>query len=1059
MNNEQLVMRNEQRAMTTNIRLLAVFFFFCGLCLNAAAQDVTVFPQMGHREGINYVKFSSDGRYVLSGSYETIIIFDTNTGREIRTFSENLLYFTCVADLSPDGNQIVKGSWDVVKILDVVTGKEIKTFSTNRLYVYSVAFSPDGKLVVSSHGDGRIKLWDVDTESEIKMFSGNTDDVLSVAFSPDGKQIISGSRNNTIQLWDISTGNEIKTFTDKNYSYLSADTVTFSPDGKKILFLSGNGSFNRTINLLDINTGNKIKTFSDGTFYESVAFSPDGKQILAGNSSGTINLWDINSEKIIMTFSINSGEWGNRVNSVAFSPDGKQVLSGSDDKTIKLWDANTGKEIRTFSGQTSRVRSIAFSHDGSQVLSGYTDTKIKLWDTNTVAEIKTFSGHAYSITSLTFSFDNKKILSGSIGSVSYPVDGREIYSNSSVKLWDKNTGNEIMTFSGHKHWINSVVFSPDAKQVLSGSSDNTIKLWDANTGREIRTFLGHNTHVLSVAFSPDGKQIISGSWGSSIKLWDVNTGIEIKDFSGHTRNVRSVTFSPDGKQILSGSEDDTIKLWDVNTGKEIKTFLGHTSGVWSVAFSPDGRQILSGSSDGTTRLWDVSTGKEIAQLISFTDGEWVVITPDGFYNASPNGDKYLNVRVSDKVYGIDQYRKTFYRPQIVEARLQGRPDPIRVTTTIQDAASFPPPVVVIRNPEKGAVLSSNQVELTVTVADQLQPIKTIKIYVNGRQIGREAMQGIIGSRGELELEATQIRLVGNQNRVEFRLPVVLDPGVNRIEVFADNPYLFDKDTVEVNYKQSATDQNILPNLWILSIGINRYNSPLLKNLDYAVNDAREIINVFKTQKGKLYNEVNSLLIADGGDVAPNRANIIDNFRFLKNAGSRDDIVLFIAGHGMNDESGNFFFMPSDADFIDGSIRPSSAIPSSIIQANLESLPGRKLVFIDSCHSEGVTGRKTRGVDSNQLIRALQDEYTLIFTASMGNELSHEIKELEHGVFTYAVIKGLKGEADFDKKGNVTIKELDAYVSLTVPKLTDKAQHPTSNTDKSGYKNFIVAELE
>jgi hypothetical protein len=412
--------------------------------------------------------------------------------------------------------------------------------------------------------------------------------------------------------------------------------------------------------------------------------------------------------------------------------------------------------------------------------------------------------------------------------------------------------------------------------------------------------------------------------------------------------------------------------------------------------------------------------------------------------------------VGNNLYGIDQYRNTFYRPQIVEARLQGRPDPVHIATNIQEAASFEPPVVVIRNPENGAALSSGQTELSVSVVDQIQPNRNIRVLVNGRLIGGEALRGINGVRGG-DLEATGIRVTENQNRLEFHLPLTLRPGENRIEVAANNPYSEGRDSVEVNYRPAATERYVLPNLWILSIGVNRYDADQLTNLNYAVNDAREIINAFKTQEGKVYRTVNSLLLADGAAVTPTRDNIIDNFSFLRQAGQRDVVLLFIAGHGVNDDGGNFYFLPSDSGFnADGSVRQSRAISWREIQSVLD-VPGQKLVFIDACHSEGASGRRTRSVDNNSLVRSLQDKSTVIFTSSRGSQLSQESPEFGHGIFTYAIIQGLRGGADFFKDGKITMKGLDTYVSETVPRLTNGLQHPTTSTP-NGYINFVVADI-
>ncbi|MDR0503840.1 MAG: hypothetical protein LBH16_11030 [Treponema sp.] len=224
--------------------------------------------------------------------------------------------------------------------------------------------------------------------------------------------------------------------------------------------------------------------------------------------------------------------------------------------------------------------------------------------------------------------------------------------------------------------VGSSSISLKTKKIIFSSGDTRIILPDGIEGimkfsnlkvEELTPIL--NIAIMSVNGIP--AQNLSASGYMRIETGDLEKK-EVFPQLGHTSYVNSVAFSPDGRQILSGSGDNSIKLWDVAAGWEIKTFSGHTGFVYSVAFSPDGRQILSGSWDGTFRKWDINTLKEIAKFIGFNDGEWVVITPDGYYNTSPNGDKHINVRIDFNVYPIDQYREIYNKPKIVEARLQGR---------------------------------------------------------------------------------------------------------------------------------------------------------------------------------------------------------------------------------------------------------------------------------------------------------------------------------------------------------------------------------------------------
>src|SRR5581483_10610884 len=168
----------------------------------------------------------------------------------------------------------------------------------------------------------------------------------------------------------------------------------------------------------------------------------------------------------------------------------------------------------------------------------------------------------------------------------------------------------------------------------------------------------------------------------------------------------------------------------------------HASQVRSVAFSPDQRFALSGSWDTTAKLWNIATGREVITTVGFTGGEWISVTPEGYYSASPKGDQYLNVRVADKVYGIDQWRAEFYRPQVIEAALRSGDSRRAIAealgggakSDIQSAALAEPPFIFFKSPENGAVLNSRTIDIALHVEDRKQPLKSIKLRVNGRAV-------------------------------------------------------------------------------------------------------------------------------------------------------------------------------------------------------------------------------------------------------------------------------------------------------------------------------------
>ena len=120
------------------------------------------------------------------------------------------------------------------------------------------------------------------------------------------------------------------------------------------------------------------------------------------------------------------------------------------------------------------------------------------------------------------------------------------------------------TYKGHRDRVNSVVFSPDGKQLASAGHDRTVKVWDLATGNEVLNLMGHTNAVFSVAFSPDGKRLASGSWDHTVKVWDLTTGNESFTLRGHKDSVYGIAFSRDGKRLANaagGFTDKTVKVW------------------------------------------------------------------------------------------------------------------------------------------------------------------------------------------------------------------------------------------------------------------------------------------------------------------------------------------------------------------------------------------------------------------------------------------------------------------------------------------------------------------
>ena len=965
----------------------------------------------GHMADVSSVAFSPDGKLILSGARvpdRTLKLWDAASGKLIRSWEAHTLGVAAAA-FSPDGAQLVSGGEDetrpghTLKLWDAASGQLIRVFEVRGARVTSVAFSPDGGRLLSGNDDKALQLWDAASGQLIRTFTGHSGEVKAVAFSPDGTRLLSGGKGKgALKLWDAASGQLIRTFETTGW----VNSVAFSPDGARLL--TGDGG---RAKLWDAASGQLLHTFTGtrGIGLEAVAFSPDGTHLLTRGVA--LKLWDAATGRLVRTF-----EPTRPVNSVAFSPDGTHMLSGGADHTVKLWNAASGQLIRTFRGHSDWVTAVAFSPDGARILSGgcCRDHTVKLWDTASGQLVRDFAGHRTSGNAVAFSPDGTRLLSGT-------------YDNT-LKLLDAATGQVIRTFEGHTGEVRSGAFSPDGRLLLSsgreGAIESALKLWDTASGQLVHSWQGDRVTVSSVAFSPDGTRLLSGSGFGTLKLWDAASRQQIRVFEGHPGGVSSVAFSPDGARLLSGGRDNAVALWDASTGQRIRSFAGHLGSVNSVAFSPDTTRILSGSSDGSIRIWSAEAGQHLASVIGSPDGEWLVITPEGFFDASANGAQVLSIVRGAEVYSIDQFYQTLYRPDLVREKLAGDPN-----GKVREAAA---------RLDLGKLLDSGRVPNVAVTSHKAQDASSVDLVTLEAQLADQG--GGIG-RAEWRINGITVGVVEKAGAaagqpIALKQAMALDPGENTIELVAYNgANLVASVPARARITWTGTEPTAPPRLYVLVVGINDYLDTALK-LTYAVPDAKTLAAALKQAGQGHYEDVIVTQVLDRNATA---AKLDEAFKELAaKVRPRDVFLFFAAGHGKTLD-GRYYFIPHDLRYHTDQSLVREAIGQDRLQAWFARILAKKAVLMfDTCEAGSLTERgKTRGgLEQKAAVgRLIQATGRATLTASSATQEAYE-GHGGHGVFTFALLDAL-ARGDTSSNGLIELAELIQHVDGLVPAITEK----------------------
>ena len=905
--------------------------------------------------------------------------------------------------------------------------------------------------------------------------------INAVAADAAGTMLATVSFDKTLRLWSAASGTLLRILRppigdgDEGAMY----SVALTPDGRTAAAAGWTGSWDGEWSVYLFNTENGQMTGRVTGLPQrcvNVAISPDGERLAVAMKGGAgIRIYGLAERRMIAE----DADYGDDAVWMDFAADGRLAVTSLDGE-IRLY-APDGRRLHRKPGREGKSPyGVKFTPDGKSLAIGYLDRP----------RVEVLSGitldHAF--TPNLRGADN-----GFLQQVAWSSDGRFLFAGGTyerngktpIRRWDKAGKGRPKDLPVATKLIMHMTALPDGRMAYV-AADPAMGILDAH-GRqtfENRTPTGdfrgmvdafrvsRDGGTVQFGFAPWGDRparfslarreltldpetedsgllppllelpgLTVEGWENGIREWSSRQQPKINGVPVALKpheTAMSAALARDGRSVVLGTSWRLLRLDPA--GRRIWEVVppGETLALNVVAGN---RLVVAALGDGTIRWYRMEDGREVLALFALSHGrQWVVWKPDGDYMASADGDTMIGWHVNrgkDAVgafHAVARLRKLRYRPDIVQGALSSQ----TADRSAVPATPVLPPHITVLSHNREAEVSDPDVTLRFRLeASNNATVRRIYVRANGRPLADIEDQMAVSPRG-------------SETSVEIELP----RSDTLIEIVAETTDGITSEPARIQFRWKGDRERAGRNLFILSVGISDYRHAALR-LGLAAKDASDFQAVVRRRAGDRYDKVEMRQLRDGeADLEGLRTALA----WIETApGPNDVAMVFLAGHGVDDAAGRYYFVPQDAD---PHAMTATGLPYEDLRGALSRIRGRVFFFVDTCKSGAVWGRAGNepSTDVSRVVNDLKspEHGVVVFASSTGKQFSLEKADWQNGAFTKALVEGLDGKADLFGQGVVTVSSLDAYISNRVTRLTGGRQTPA--TGKPLDADFTLVSL-